>query len=118
MLTEKEYGLLSRYVPQLYTGPGTDEYTKHFRALGYIRPAGYQLQGGGTSTNPTVWAITPAGLAALQVFDEVAKQHAEDKAEKKKDRAFNVFLALLGTVFGLVLEYLVHAVDKIVGLIG
>ena len=118
MLTEKEYGLLSQYVPRRYTGPAPDAYIKRFRDLGYIRPAGYDLPEGRDSINPTSWAITPAGQAALQLFEEVAQQHAEDKDEKRKDRAFNVFLALFGTVFGAVLEYLVHAVDKLVHFVG
>lgn len=118
VLTEKEYGLLSRYVHQLYTGAATDEYTKHFRALGYIRPAGYQIQGGGTSTNPTVWAITPAGLAALQVFEEVAKQHAEDERQRRfqnKISVLNVLVPLATFFLGLLVEHYAGLVALLFG---
>lgn len=118
MLTEKEYGLLSQYVPRRYTGPAPDAYTKRFRDLGYIRPAGYDLPEGGDSINPTSWAVTPAGQAALQLFEEVAQQHAEDKRQRRfqnKISVLNALVPLATFLLGLIVEHYAGLIAFVLG---
>ena len=118
MLTKKEYELLSKYVPQCYTGPGIDIYIRHFRDLGYIRPVGYELPDGGVSTNPTKWAITPAGQSALQLFKEVAKQHANDESQRRfqnKVSVLNILVPFLTFILGVLVEYFSGVVAWIIG---
>lgn len=110
--------MLSRYVPQRYTGPAPDECTRYFRALGYIRPAGYQIRGGGTSTNPTTWAITPTGMAALQAFEEEAQQHTESERQRRfqnKISVLNVLVPLLTFFLGLAVEHYAGLVALLFG---
>ena len=107
MLSEKNYLALLEYRSEKYTGPKITEQTRYFKKCNYIRSTSHALkdQSGKFCMNPTAWIITPYGEDALAEFENVAKQKADEKAQKKKDRAFDVFLVLLGAVIGLLIEH-------------
>ena len=66
--------------------------------------------------NPTAWIITPRGDDALAEFEQVVKNHSEEKSQKKKDRAFDVFLVIFGAIVGLLIEHFSGIIGWLVSL--
>lgn len=118
MLSEGNYRALLEYRNEKYTGPKVTEQIRYFKECDYIRPTSHELkeQSGEFCMNPTTWIITPRGDDALAEFEQVVKNHSEEKSQKKKDRAFDVFLVILGAIVGLLIEHFSGIVSWIVSL--
>ena len=118
MLSERNYRALLEYRKEKYTGPKITEQIRYFKECDYIRPTSHELkeQSGEFCMNPTAWIITPRGEDALAEFEAVSKQKSDEHAQKKKDRAFDVFLVILGTVIGLFVEHFSGIISWIVSL--
>lgn len=65
-------------------------------------------------TSPPYTVI--CGEDALSEFETMAKQKSDEKSEKKKERAFDIFLALLGAIIGLLIEHFSGIVDWFISL--
>lgn len=118
MLSERNYRALLEYRTEKETGPKMTDQIRYFKDCGYIRAGRYDLQErpGEFYMNPTAWIITPRGEDALAEFEAVSKQKSDEKAQKKKDRAFDVFLVILGAVIGLLVEHFSGIVSWILSL--
>ena len=118
MLSESNYRALLEYRSEKYTGPKMTEQIRYFKKCNYIRPTSHELQkrSGEFCMNPTTWIITPCGEDALAEFEQVMQHHSEEKAQKKKDRAFDIFLVILGAVIGLLVEHFSGIIGLIVSL--
>ena len=107
MLSERNYRALLEYRKEKYTWPKITEQIRYFKECDYIRPTSHELKkkSGEFCMNPTAWIITPRGDDALAEFEQVVKNHSEEKSQKKKDRAFDVFLVIFGAIVGLLIEH-------------
>ena len=108
MLSEKNYLALLEYRSEKHIGPKMTEQIRYFKACDYIRSTSHELkeQSGEFCISSTTWIITPYGEDALAEFENVAKQKSDEKSQKKMDRAFDIFLVLLGAVVGVLIEHL------------
>lgn len=118
MLSERNYLALLEYRKEKYTGPKVTEQIRYFKECDYIRPTSHELkeQSGEFCMNPTAWIITPRGDDALAEFEQVVKNHSEEKSQKKKDRAFDIFLVIFGAIVGLLIEHFSGIISWIVSL--
>lgn len=118
MLSERNYRALLEYRKEKYTGPKITEQIRYFKECDYIRPTSHELKekSGEFCMNPTAWIITPRGEDALAEFEQVVKNHSEEKSQKKKDRAFDVFLVILGAIVGLLIEHFSGIIGWLVSL--
>lgn len=118
MLSEKNYRALLEYRNEKYTGPKMTEQIRYFKECDYIRATSHELkeQSGDFCMNPTAWVITPHGEDALAEFEYVAQQKADEKSQKKKDRAFDVFLVIFGAIVGLLIEHFSGIIGWLVSL--
>ena len=118
MLSERNYRALLEYRKEKYTGPKITEQIRYFKECDYIRPTSHELkeQSGEFCMNPTAWIITPRGDDALAEFEQVVKNHSEEKSQKKKDRAFDVFLVIFGAIVGLLIEHFSGIIGWLVSL--
>lgn len=55
----------------------------------------------------TKWGITELGNDALIEFEEARSKEAEEKRQKRHDRAFDIFLVILAYALGLATPYIV-----------
>ena len=85
MLSERNYLALLEYRKEKYTGPKVTEQIRYFKECDYIRPTSHELkeQFGEFCMNPTAWIITPRGEDALAEFEQVVKNHSEEKSNQK-----------------------------------
>lgn len=118
MLSERNYRALLEYRKEKYTGPKITEQIRYFKECDYIHPTSHELkeQSGEFCMNPTAWIITPRGDDALAEFEQVVKNHSEEKSQKKKDRAFDVFLVIFGAIVGLLIEHFSGIIGWLVSL--
>lgn len=118
MLSERNYRALLEYRTEKETGPKMTDQIRYFKDCGYIRAGRYDLQErpGEFYINPTAWIITPRGEDALAEFEQVVKNHSEEKSNQKKSRIFEIFLVLLGAVIGYLIDHISNIISWIVSL--
>lgn len=118
MLSEKNYRALLEYRVEKETGPKITDQIQYFKDCGYIRAGRHDLQErpGEFYMNPTAWIITPRGEDALAEFEQVMQAHSENEAQKKKDRAFDIFLVIFGAIIGLLVEHFSGIINRVASL--
>lgn len=60
--------------------------------------------------------LKPEGITYFSDQKELHKKEQQEKADKRKDRIFQVLLVLIGAVVGMILDHLTGALDFIVNL--
>ena len=75
---------------------------------GYIEASSHESfeRPGEFFINPTEYRLTPAGDDALSEYEQVVREKAKAVSDKKKDRAFDIFLVILAYVLGLLTPYI------------
>ncbi len=104
MLTEQQYQNLVRYRDTFFNAAQKpDDATVYFYKLKYIEVerTEYTVQHEcEISYLKTAWVLTLEGERALEEFEQHAKEMAEDRTIKKRDRKFDLLNTLLGAVLG------------------
>lgn len=105
MITSNIYNELIKFrdAPQETLNGPTPE-IKYLTEQGFIRATRNTVHPN-LSIRPVAWEITVAGKNALSEYEDYLKKSAEEKAEKKRQRWFDVVLLVLGAALGQLLEY-------------
>lgn len=114
--TESQYALLEKIEPGVLWTTFTDEElnTYHYLAQeGLCCPR--------EDLRPDLITLSQLGLRVLSAHrddlkhsQQIAKDRAEKKREKKQDRAFEIFLVLFGFILGLISEHFVSVISFLV----
>jgi hypothetical protein len=118
MLSEKNYKLLIRFkersidvpepMPERYQQMIDEGYMRiHETSINWIEPS---------KGNEAKLEITEKGIDECSAYDEMLKKQAQDKADKRKEHRFQIFLALLSFVLGLVTQYFSDIIGIITGI--
>lgn len=114
LLTQIQYDLLKELIDGQPCRCQPSATRQELIVRGYISAAGSRVvyeDEERIEYEPEFWRITLAGQNALKTFDQHVKEKAEHKRSKRNDRIFQLALALLSFLLGLLTEHFAGITD-------
>lgn len=120
MLSENNYNALVKFRdgPVKVSAKQMTDEMYYFKEMEYITSCATEVYSDADEyfIITTAYKLTPRGDDALSEYEQVMRNHSEEKAQQKKNRIFEIFLILLGAAIGYAVDHVSNIISWFVSL--